>query len=55
MNHFHQISLKLQLGIDPAQEIEPLKLREMWDRRCQKKLEEQLLLHKMSHPTEKQA
>ena len=30
MNQVQQISLKLQMGIDPAVNIEPLLLRQMW-------------------------
>jgi hypothetical protein len=30
MNQIQQISLKLQMGIDPSVNIEPLLLRQMW-------------------------
>jgi hypothetical protein len=43
MNEFHQISLKLQLGIDPAQKVDPVTLRDLWEQRCQQQLEEKLM------------
>ncbi len=39
MNEFHQISLKLQLGIDPAQQVDPGTLRDLWEQRCQQQIQ----------------
>jgi hypothetical protein len=42
MNEFHQISLKLQLGIDPMEKVDPITLRELWEQRCQAQMKERM-------------
>lgn len=38
MNEIHQISLKLQLGIDPAAKVAPSTLRAMWETQARRHL-----------------
>ena len=41
MNAIQQISLKLQMGIDPALNIQPDNLRKMWNERVRQRAERQ--------------
>ena len=42
VNEIHQISLKLRLGIDPAQPIAPDELLTRWKNQCRMELSEKI-------------
>ena len=42
MNEFHQISLKLQLGINPMEKVDPITLRELWEQHCQAQMQDRM-------------
>ncbi len=49
MNEIQQISLKLRLGIDPDEVIEPKELLRQWGDRCRVDLERRIQKHKHMH------
>jgi len=46
MNAIQEISLKIQLGIDPATEINPKELRTMWRRASDRKYDSEWKAHR---------